>query len=89
MPTNLPPIAFIATADQDFLDTKAPVVAVKRGEAGFVPIFSRMSADDLNFAMGVTPAQREAMLVGSMFGFDVPGANPALYDHNGNLRRSA
>ncbi len=33
---------------------------------------------------GITPAQQEAMLVGSMFGWDVPGADPDHYDKEGN-----
>lgn len=36
--------------------------------------------DELNEGLGVTKAQRKAMEVGSMFGFDVPGINPDYYD---------
>ena len=89
MSAKLPAYAFIATADQDFLDTTAPVIAVQRGKLGYVPIFTRRSADELNFALGITPAEREALFVGSIFGFEVPGADPERYDHAGNFRRSA
>jgi len=33
----------------------------------------------LNAACGVTPLQAECMLVGSMFGWSVPGADPTTY----------
>jgi len=36
-------------------------------------------ADRWNADMGVTPAQREAMEIGSMWGWDVPGADPDIY----------
>jgi hypothetical protein len=37
-------------------------------------------ADDLNAGLGVSKAQVEAMECGSLFGFHVPGANPAIYE---------
>ena len=37
-------------------------------------------ADRLNERMGVTPAQRMAMEIGSMAGWDVPGADPKNYE---------
>jgi len=37
----------------------------------------------INDLMGVTPAQEAAMVAGSMFGWNVPAANPTNYDDNG------
>ena len=37
-------------------------------------------ADELNENLGVTPAQRQAMEIGSMVGWDVPGADPGNYE---------
>lgn len=36
--------------------------------------------DRLNARLGITPAQKEAMLAGSLFGWHVPGADPDYYD---------
>lgn len=55
---------------------------VDRGDArGYAPMpgWTALQADAWNERHGVSNAQREAMLVGSMFGWDVPGADPALY----------
>ena len=38
---------------------------------------------EINREIGVTPAQAEAMKVGSMFGWNVPGADPKSYDEKG------
>lgn len=61
-------------------NTDAPAIAIKRGEAGFHPIYTRSSADELNENDGVTPAQREAMLIGSLMGWAVPGADPDYWE---------
>lgn len=64
------------------------VVLVKRGEPGFWPIKRCQAPEEaatlartLNRAEGLklTPALAEAMVVGSMFGWDVPGAFPEAY----------
>lgn len=49
---------------------------------------SQMFADSYNTCIGVTKAQAAAMYTGSMFGFDVPGADPDMYDENGSPKRS-
>ena len=39
-------------------------------------------ADELNEKLGVSPIQRQAMEVGSMCGWDAPGADPAKYQED-------
>lgn len=51
-------------------------IYLRRGEQGYWPAGSDVDPDDFNQALGVTPAQREAMLAGSMFGWHTPGADP-------------
>ena len=63
------------------------LIVLKRGETGYYHSEwntndaerNRQIADDHNRARWLTPAQVEAMRVGSMFGFAVPGANPQRY----------
>ena len=60
------------------------LICVKRGESGYYPSNwstpdaqeNRRIADEQNQKLGVTPAQEEAMKIGSMCGWDVPGADP-------------
>ena len=63
------------------------LIILKRGETGYYrsdwetgdKTENQKIADFHNLKRGITPAQVEAMQVGSMFGFDVPGANPQVY----------
>ena len=70
------------------LSSTGELILLKRGEGGFYHSTwstdsreeNRRLADEGNERLNVTPAQRRAMEVGSMFGWDVPGADPAEYE---------
>lgn len=53
-------------------------ILIKRGENGYHPM-SGTDGEGFNKLNGITSSQVEAMLVGSMWGWDVPGADPDLY----------
>ena len=67
--------------------TTGDLICIKRGETGYYPSDWDTGdkernvelADQLNEQLGVTIWQRKAMEVGSMCGWDVPGADPAKY----------
>ena len=69
------------------LRTTGQLICIKRGESGYYPSDWDTGdkernvelADELNENLGVTPAQRQAMEIGSMAGWDVPGADPGSY----------
>jgi hypothetical protein len=56
---------------------EAPIIAIKIGEEGYWPIYSKFSADQLN-AQDVTPEIVESAVTGSMFGWGCPTAKAAL-----------
>ena len=70
------------------LQTTGQLICIKRGESGYYPSDWDTGdkernvelADELNTRRGVTPAQRQAMEIGSMAGWDVPGADPSNYE---------
>jgi hypothetical protein len=76
------------------LPSSGALIQIVRGENGYFECANahigkeanRMFADTSDRLNGVTRAQEEAMLAGSMFGWDVPGAKPWKYDQDGNLR---
>lgn len=68
------------------------LIIIKKNESGYYRTNSapcntieeaQSIADEYNDRLGVTKAQASAMSVGSMFGWDVPGANPDNYDADG------
>lgn len=77
---GLPDISFITSA----VDNK--VIMIKKGERGYYNYENPMNltSDELNESIGVNKAQAAAMSVGSMFGWEVPGAKLENYDDSGN-----
>lgn len=81
---RLPEICF------SVLPGSGQLICIKRGERGYYP--SDWSTDDPaqnrrlaeynNQRLGVTSAQRQAMETGSMHGWNVPGANPQVYEQD-------
>lgn len=68
--------------------TTGDLICIKRGEIGYYPSDwdtgdkgrNAELADQLNRELGVTVWQQRAMEVGSMCGWDVPGADPKAYE---------
>lgn len=78
------------------LPSTGDVIIIKHGESGYYrceystedKAFNREFANDRNANLGVSKAQIEAMLAGSMYGWNVPAADPKSYDENGTLLRN-
>ena len=64
--------------------TDHPII-VRFGETGYYPcaLETKDEVDEYNEKLGVTPAKREAMTAGSMFGWNAPCADPKNYDESG------
>lgn len=76
------------------MPSSGELILITRGEKGYFlsdsskpdPEANRLFADTSNRLFGITKAQEEAMLAGSMFEWDVPAAQPWHYDEKGNPR---
>lgn len=75
---GLPALAYVDNYDKT--PGTAPVICVKRGELGYFGVSTTQTAEELNHGIGVTPAQAEAMHVGSVMGWSVPGAYPQTWE---------
>ena len=70
------------------LPSTGALICIKRGEAGYYPSVwdtgaewkNRELADANNKRLSITQAQRLAMEIGSMCGWDAPGADPKAYE---------
>ena len=82
--SDLPEVCF------SILPSTGDVIIIKHGESGYYrceystedKAFNREFANDRNANLGVSKAQVEAMLAGSMYGWDVPAADPNSYDEH-------
>ena len=73
-----------------YVQTTDEIGIVTRGKSGYIPtgqrpdgVSMREGVDALNEALGVTKAQAAAMNAGSLFGWNIPAADPANYDADG------
>ena len=78
------------------LSGSGELIVIKRGESGYYhsdwntsdPVKNREIADLHNQKRSITHAQEQAMVVGSMAGWDVPGADPDSYDEKNTFEQS-
>ena len=76
------------------LPSTGEIIIIKNGETGYFKTEiiatskeeARFFVDEYNGILGITKAQEEAMKTGSMFGWNVPGADPDNYYEDGRLR---
>ena len=79
---GLPPMCF------SVLESTGELIEIERGEPGYSLSLlgtddrakNRTAADRENRKLGVTPEQRLAMEIGSLCGWQVPGADPRTYE---------
>lgn len=73
-----------------YLESTGEMIVITKGEKGYIPtgasgenMTPREAVDAANKTIGVTKAQEAAMVAGSMFGWQVPNADPKNYDEQG------
>lgn len=85
MSTDLPEVAY-------HYEPTVGLTAIKRGEKGYhslareYPNATEVTAAIMNRKLGVSHAQAQAMLAGSMFGWHIPAADPANYHDKKTVR---
>lgn len=92
---DLPEICYAIEEDS------GKIIAILRGDSGYsippnLPAHLEQNAearrawvDGRNLAMGVTPAQRDAMIAASMFGWNSPLANPEKFPTASEYRNAS
>ena len=73
------------TVDGAFVIHNVRVIETENAKFVAMPYATYQDAEGKDSNLGVSKAQVEAMLAGSMFGWDVPAADPKSYDENGKL----
>jgi hypothetical protein len=75
------------------LGTTGELIIIKRGESGYyrTDFGTKNKEENIELAnyynerCGITKLEENCMKAGSMFGWDVPGADPNNYDENGRF----
>jgi hypothetical protein len=73
--TNLQKLPGICAASHPI--TGAPIL-ISAGESGYYPLPPHFDVEAFNKRNGITCAEVDAMVIGSMFGWNSPGANPSI-----------
>ncbi len=78
-----------------YVETEDCIGRIQKGEAGYEttdygqnltePSEKKLKAEQLNKRSGITKVQADAMMAGSMFGWDKPAADPKNYDAEGKI----
>ena len=64
-------------------------IILQRGQEDYNNLengYEEVNPEEANEKLGITKAQVSAMLTGSMFGWNIPRANPEAYDENGKFK---
>ena len=73
-----------------FIPTSKEEIRIDIAESGYTPVGrdgSMKHVLEINRELGITRQQMEVMKVGSLFGWNVPGADPKSYDEYGAPKR--